>query len=68
MGKLYDDYNKRSKTLPGFITGNSLPVSREEFDALRSKVTALEERYQKSNAMTPAEKQRAYRERKKTNG
>lgn len=39
-----------------------------ELQALRARVTELEERYQKSNAMSPAAKQKAYRERKKANG
>ncbi len=37
----------------------------DELQALRARVTALEERYQKSNAMSPAEKQKAYRARRK---
>ena len=56
--------------------GNEPSIGRAEFEALRARVTELEKRYQKVTEvtqpvtvtvtrMTPAEKQRAYRERKK---
>lgn len=68
----------RPSNTPGFVP--SYP-SRDEFDALLARVTELEKRYQNGNAsvtpvtkrgngnaLTPAAKQRAYRERKKANG
>lgn len=65
MGKLYDTYFGKAGR-EGFTgLGGDPPVSRAEFEALRAKVTELEKRYRPRNAMTPAEKQRAYRERKR---
>ncbi len=66
MGKLYDDYFvPKTSRLPKLPPRPTLEVTRLEFEALRAKVTELEQRLSPVTKLSNAEKQKAYRKRKK---
>ena len=65
--KLYDQY-KVQGTATNYAGQSSQYATRDEFDALRVRVTELEKRLGSVTKMSNAEKQAAYRARKKING
>ena len=73
MGKLYDDYFGKQRTVTENARVTKKPLTVTEIHKTMDMVIADMKRERrgrpkKANALTAAAKQRAYRERKKTNG